>query len=335
MFKKARIKLTAWYLLIIMVISISFSIFIYSTVTNEFQRRLGNIERRLDFEELGIRPPAGGPPYFLEDLNESRKNVLVILIYTNGIILIFSAIAGYFLAGKTLLPIEQTLEEQKRFIADASHELKTPLTALQTTIEVSLRDKKLGLKEAKEVIESNLEETIRLNKLANDLLSLTRYESGNGNFVLKKINIKNLIEEVNKKMQPIYKKKNINVEFNLRNVSLKGNQESLEQLITVLLDNAIKFTSKKGQIIVSTTKENNYIVIKIKDTGIGIPKKDIQHIFDRFYRADQSRSKEEIGGFGLGLSMAKRIVELHKGSISVESNLGKGSTFKIKLPVNL
>ena len=203
MFKKARIKLTARYLLIIMTISISFSAFIYRTVTMEFQRRLGNIEKRLELQEIGIRPPVGQPSYFLQDLKESRKNVFIILFYTNGVILIFSALAGYFLAGKTLLPIEVSLEEQKRFVADASHELKTPLTALQTTIEVSLRDKKLNLKSAKKLIKSNLEETMRLSKLANDLLSLTRYELGNGNFVFNKLDIKKLIEEVYRNIKPI------------------------------------------------------------------------------------------------------------------------------------
>jgi len=335
MFKKARIKLTAWYLLIIMSISISFSGFIYKTVTVEFERRLGSIERRLELQEIGLRPPVGQPPYFLQDLEESRKNVLIILFYTNGVILILSALSGYFLAGKTLLPIEKSLEEQKRFVADASHELKTPLTVLQTTIEVSLRDKKLNLTGAKKVIKSNLEETVRLSKLANDLLNLTRYESGNGNFVLKKINIKKLIEETYRKIKPIVSSKNIKVDLSLKNIYLNANKESIEQLITVLMDNAFKFTPKNGSVSVTTKKDNHYVYISVKDTGIGIAPKDIPNIFDRFYRADQSRSKQEINGFGLGLSMARKIVDLHNGAIEVKSNLNKGSIFTVKLPVNL
>ena len=135
-FRKARLKLTAWYLFIIMAISLSFSAFIYRGITQEFQRRLHTIERRLDFRGHGIRPPIGQAEFFIQDLEETRQRVLLVLLYTNGAILAFSALAGYFLAGKTLKPIESVMEEQKRFVADASHELKTPLTALITSTEV-------------------------------------------------------------------------------------------------------------------------------------------------------------------------------------------------------
>jgi len=335
MFKKARIKLTAWYLLIVMLISVSFSVFIYENINREFQRRFSNIERRLEMQEFGIRIPSKQPPFFEEDLKEVKYNVFLILLYTNGIILFFSSLGGYFLAGRTLAPIEKTLEEQKRFIADASHELKTPLTALQTMIEVSLRDKKLTLKNAKEVIKSNLEETARLSKLANDLLSLTRYESGNGNFKLKKVNLKKIVEGVNSKLKPISEKKKIYIKLSLKNISVNGNEESLEQLITVLLDNAVKYSNNKNKVFVSLDRKNNDAILNFKDNGFGISKEDLPYVFDRFFRADLSRSKENAGGFGLGLSMAKRIVELHNGSIKVESNLDKGSTFKVVLPINL
>jgi signal transduction histidine kinase len=335
MFKKARIKLTAWYLLIVMSISISFSAFIYGNVNREFQIRFSNIQRRLEMQELGIRIPPGQAPLFAEDLKEIRNNVLLILLYTNGIILVFSSLGGYFLAGRTLAPIEKTLEEQKRFIADASHELKTPLTALQTMTEVSLRDKNLTLKDAKEVIKSNLEETVRLSKLANDLLSLTRYESGNGNFKFKKVNLKKLVNGVSNKLEPISGKKKIHIKLSLKNISVNGNEESLEQLITVLLDNAIKYSKSKGRVFVFLEEKNNNAILSFKDNGFGISKEDLPHVFDRFFRADQSRSKENVDGFGLGLSMAKRIVELHKGSINVESTSGKGSIFKVVLPINL
>lgn len=145
MFKTARLKLTAWYLLFIMAISLSFSAFIYRGVTLEFQRRLSAIEHRLELRRHGFVPPAGRAQFFVQDLEEARQRLWLILIYTNGAIFLFSAIAGYFLAGRTLKPIEQSLEEQKRFVAEASHELKTPLTALQTSVEVALRDQKLGL----------------------------------------------------------------------------------------------------------------------------------------------------------------------------------------------
>jgi len=334
MFKKARIKLTAWYLLIIMLISVSFSTFIYGSINRELQRRFTNIERRIFIDDQIIKPPFQGQMYFAEDLQETRRNVVLILIYTNGVILAFSAVASYFLAGKTLVPIEKALNDQKRFVADASHELKTPLTALQTVTEVSLRDKKLNLKEAKGVLKSNLEEAKRLSKLAADLLKLTRYESGNGNFSFSKFDIKKSIEDTHKKILPIAEKKKIKFILNLKKTNIHANKDSIEELLTILIDNAVKFSKRNGKVYISLNKDHTFLTLKVEDEGIGIPRKDIPYIFDRFYRADQSRSKNEIDGFGLGLSMAKRIVELHKGKIEVESVLSKGSTFIVRLPLN-
>src|SRR4030042_3546083 len=119
MFKKARLKLTAWYLVIIMFISLAFSVFIYISVTLEIQNRFNLIERRLELRDYGFRPPSGQVEFFIESLEESRNRILLVLLYTNIMILFFSAVAGYFLAGKTLTPIEKSMEEQKRFVADA------------------------------------------------------------------------------------------------------------------------------------------------------------------------------------------------------------------------
>jgi signal transduction histidine kinase len=124
-----------------MTISLSF-LFYHRMVSFEIQMRVVGIERRLDLGRMGFLPPPGQSHYFYEDIREAKSRVLLVLVYTNIVILIFSSLSGYFLAGITLRPIENALEEQKRFIADASHELKTPLTALQTSIEVAVRDKK-------------------------------------------------------------------------------------------------------------------------------------------------------------------------------------------------
>jgi two-component system sensor histidine kinase CiaH len=318
MFKKARLKLTTWYLLIIMTISLSFSGVIFRSVTREFQRRLNLIERRLDLRGRGFNPPVGQTRFFIQDIKESRQKVLFILLYTNGVIFAFSALAGYFLAGKTLSPIEEVVEEQKRFVADASHELKTPLTALQTSIEVALRDKKLKLKD--------------LKKLTNSLLSLARYQQDN-NFTKERLDLKDVIENVYKKISPLAKKKKIQLKIKTKSVKISANKESLEKLITILLDNAVKYTPKNGKVTLEISKNKRYLKLKVKDTGIGIPERDIPYIFDRFYRADKSRSKLNLAGFGLGLSMAKRIVEMHNGSIKAKSSPKKGSTFTVKLPI--
>ena len=333
MFTKARLKLTFWYLLIIMTISISFSGFIYNQIGFEFQRRFNNIERRLQLNQKGLGSPYGQELLFLEDLQAAKKGVLFLLVYTNGVIFVLSGIAGSFLARKTLQPIEDVLEEQKRFIADASHELKTPLTALQTSIEVALRDKKLTLKDAKKVLRESIEDTDNLNSLANDLLSLTRYQQNGDSLTREVFDIKKVINSSLKKIKPLATKKKIRINSKLEKVTINANKDSIEKLVTILLDNAVKYTSKNGEVNVTATVSRKCALIKVRDTGMGISKKDSPHIFDRFYRIDQSRSKDIVDGFGLGLSIAKKIVDLQGGSISVKSTPGKGSTFKVRLPL--
>ena len=334
MFRSAKIKLTFWYLVIIMAISLSFSAVIYRGVTLEFQRRLNIIERRFNVETpRGWRMQGPVHDYFLEDLNQARNRVLFLLLYASGVILVLSATAGYFLAGKTLKPIENVLEEQKRFVADASHELKTPLTALQTSIEVTLRDKKLNLNGAKKVLAENLDDIDSLKKLSNDLLALTSYQQNGDKMTKTKVSVRETVESAYKKIRPLARKKDIKITLKMKEAKLIANKESLEKLITILLDNAVKYTNKGGRVSLSTSKGRRYFIIRVKDNGIGISKRDLPHIFDRFYQADQSRSKLSSGGSGLGLSIAKRIVKLHGGSIKADSVINKGSTFTVRLPL--
>lgn len=327
-------KLTAQYVAIIMLVSFSFSVFIYKTVSSDFQRRLNVIEKRLSDEApRGWRMQGPVHDYFVQDLLDARAGLILVLVYANSMILLLSSAAGYFLAGKTLAPIEKTMNKQKRFIADAGHELKTPLTALQTSIEVALRDRKLNLKDAKKVLKESLDDVGGLNKLANDLIRLTWYQAGN-NFTREKVNTKQVVESVRKKINPIAKKREVKVNYEASGISINANKDSLEKLITILMDNAIKYTRKGGSISLSIRKSRKNLMIKVVDTGVGIAKKDLKLIFERFYRADSSRSKLKADGFGLGLSMAKQIVELHKGTIKVKSIVGKGSTFTVKLPLS-
>ena len=179
MFRSARVKLTGWYLLIIMLISMVFSAVIYTSTTRELERGFRRAEMRFRGEELDTPCPRQRPEHlrfsFTEDIEAAKKRVVLNLLMINGAILAFSSAAGYFLAGKTLRPIEATMEEQKRFVADASHELRTPLTALKTSIEVALRKKRLVDKDSRAIMESSLEDIDGLESLANNLLSLTQY----------------------------------------------------------------------------------------------------------------------------------------------------------------
>ena len=198
MFHTARLKLTAWYLLIIMAISLLFSVFIYRIFTLELQRRLEDIESRLELRKFGFFPPLGQTRIFIHDIEEARKRLLFILIYTNGAIFLFSSLAGYFLAGKTLGPIEEVLENQKRFIADAGHELKTPLTSLQTSIEVSLRDKRLNLENARKTLSESLEDVEKLKSLTKSLLSLVKYQHNGSNLSKEEFTLGEIVEKVSR-----------------------------------------------------------------------------------------------------------------------------------------
>lgn len=315
-----------------MAISISFSAFIYRMVSFEFQRRVDEIERRLDLRQKGFLPPPGETRLFIADIKEAQTKVLFVLVYTNTVIFVFSFLAGYFLAGMTLRPIEEAMEEQKRFVADASHELRTPLTALQTSIEVAIRDKKISLKEALFTLSDSLSDVKKLTVLTNDLLSLTKYQQNGIKNNFENVNLQEVVFSSVKNISSLAKKKDIHIDIDTNEVFAKGNKESLDKLLIILLDNAIKYTPKKGTIKISSYRKGNWIQFSITDTGIGIDKKDLPYIFERFYRSDSSRSSFLTEGFGLGLSIAKSIVSLHNGSIGVESEIGKGTKFTVKLP---
>jgi signal transduction histidine kinase len=332
-----------------MLISISFSAVIYSETCGELERGLRRAELRTQAEELGIPlprrfsiQPEDLPPRlreiqphfaFVEDLQAAKEKLVFNLLIINGVILGISALAGYFLAGRTLKPIEKMVEEQKRFVADASHELRTPLTALKTSMEVALRDKKMSLNEAKKVIKSNLEDIDSLQSLSNNLLSLANFQNNGQNLVFEEIDIAGVIKKAHQKILPLAKEKNIDIKINVKKQNILANKESLEQMILIFLDNAVKFTPQKGKVTITTKTKKKHLILEVKDTGIGIAKKDIPYVFVRFYQGDQSRSKSKAAGFGLGLSLAKRIIEIHKGLVNVSSVLNRGTTFTIKLPL--
>lgn len=315
MFKEARIKLTAWYLAIIMAISLSFSVVIYVGVNRELNR-LGDFQRvRIQRIVNGI-PQPGGPTINLDQdvdvISEARGRILAALGLINLSILVLAGAAGYFLAGRTLEPIGEMLEEHKAFISDASHELRTPLTSLKAEIEVALRAKRLNSKEVKELLRSNLDDVNRMQVLSNYLLKLNRYEQGL-DLSMSRVDLKEVAQAAIGKTK---------VKAELHKSVVSGNKDALIELVSILLENAQKYSPKKSTVEVSVRDR----VVKVIDHGIGISRVDLPHIFDRFYRSDKSRGTE---GYGLGLAIAKSIVDAHGGSISAESKVGRGTTFSV------
>ncbi len=333
MFHSARLKLTAWYLLIIMLISAVFSVVIYREITREVERSLRLQQFRIERQHGIFLPPFVSPPLDPQLIVEATDRIKLTLFIINVGILVVSGAAGYFLAGKTLQPIEEMVDEQNRFITDASHELRTPLTALKTTIEVGLRDTKLSLKDSKDLLISNLDDVNSLQSLSDSLIRLAQYQKPNGNLIFEKVSLHTILEDAHRKVATLARDKHIVIINKVSGLDLAGDYRSLVELFVILLDNAIKYSSPATQVTLTARKADSSVSIWVKDQGVGIKETDIDHIFDRFYRTDKSRSKETVAGYGLGLSIAKKIVTDHSGSISVTSNVGKGSTFVIELPL--
>jgi signal transduction histidine kinase len=340
MFTKARVTLTAWYLVIIMLISISFSAVIYSALFHEVERfaqfQRFRIERQYTQANLHEPlPPQGNlRPYADPELVEETKiRILTVLALINAGIFVLSGIFGYILAGKTLAPIRTMVDEQNQFITDASHELRTPLTSLLTALEVHRRDTHLTLTRAKTLISGSIGDVKKLARLTDSLLALTQFQKPN-DLLKDKINIPTLLSEAIKSVQGMAKAKNIRFSIHLpRTLTVSGRREELRQLFTILLDNAVKYSKNHSTVTVYSTPGTGACDIMVKDQGIGIEKKDIPHIFDRFYRADSARTKTGAAGYGLGLAIAKKIVERHAGHITCQSSAGKGSIFTVQLPL--
>lgn len=341
MFHSARLKLTAWYLLIIMTVSILFSGIIYQVLTLEINRfdRMHRLRIQEQLEEGIDMPPPPGPQRIrtmIEDpelVEETKQRVLFSLLVLNGSILAISGVLGYILAGRTLKPIQEMTDEQKRFISDASHEIKTPLTSLKTAFEVFLRSKKKNIKEAEEIIEDSIAEVDKLQSLSDALLKLSNFEKPNPSVMNDTFSIDTVIKKAVKKANYLAKTKQITIKQDIKPFTMKGNQDSIVDLLVIILDNAIKYSPEKSTIEVRTNSSTTTGNIEIKDPGIGIDEKDLKHIFERFYRSDSARTKSNGNGYGLGLSIAKKIVELHKGHISASSKTGKGTAITIQFPL--
>lgn len=341
MFQKARLKLTGLYLLIIMAVSGSFSLVIFKFSTREIERfsrtqRL-RIERRI--LEQGFFGQRAIPKDFIitvepEILEEARRRLVLILIGINGAIFVFSGSLGYFLAGRTLAPIKEMVDKQNTFVSDASHELRTPLTALGIGLEVFLRDKKQSLSKANVVIRESLKQISNLQALSERLLKLVQFQSPLFSLNLESVSLNKVVLDATEKIKILAEEKKIKIVTEVKEVKIMGNFDELSRLLVILLDNAIKYSEDNQEVEIKIRKEKAFVKIQVSDHGIGISEKDLPYVFDRFYRADLARERVGGNGFGLGLAIAKKIIELHRGSIKVESLVNQGTTFTVLLPLN-
>ncbi|MGB4521098.1 MAG: ATP-binding protein, partial [Candidatus Omnitrophota bacterium] len=216
--------------------------------------------------------------------------------------------------------------------ANVSHELKTPLTSIKGFVETLLEgalDDKENNRNFLKIIQDHAE---RLNNLVEDLLSLSHLESKEIVLNKKSLNLRQQLEEVISGFKSQLKKMNVEIKNDLSvSIMVDVDRDRIEQVFTNLIDNAIKFNKEKGFVMIYGEETNDKVRITVEDSGIGIPERDIPRIFERFYRVDKARSRE-LGGTGLGLSIVKHIIELHNGSVGVESTEGFGSKFWFVLP---
>lgn len=328
----ARNKLAITYLALIMIMSLMFSVVFYHETTQAassgFRRQVNMIRGNIYFA-----PPAAIDRIRQDGYERFRNNVLARLVLLNIGMFVVGAYVSYFLAKRSLEPLEEAMDAQDRFTSDAAHELRTPLTAMKTEIEVSLRNKKLQDDDAREVLQSNLEEIAKLETLTAALLRLAKNSHRPDESTWQRVVITDVLNAAYDRVKVAAKQKSIDIELPVASKeSLRADYDQLVELFVTLLDNAIKYGSEKTTVTVSALKDESNIVIKVTDKGMGINEKDLPHIFERFYRADHSRNKITSTGYGLGLSVAEAIVTSHRGTISAMSKVGHGTTFIVTLP---
>jgi two-component system sensor histidine kinase CiaH len=337
--KTATARLSLSYLAIIMLMSIGFSVVFYNTSSRELGRQ--GLPPALFDDHGGQRDNSGSGNNnpsrqeiqdFLETrIVEGRRNLLHRLILLNILALAAGGALSYYLARRTLQPIEENMEAQAQFVSDASHELRTPLTAMQTTNEVALRRDKLSTKDAKDIIAQNIEEVVKLKALTDGLLNLARQDSTT--IPKTAVSLQDIALEAMNRVIAQAQSKDISVEDNVADIKVLGNAASLTQAVVILLDNAIKYSAPGTTVYLSSEKKGKHGYLHVRDEGPGIRPFDLRKIFDRFYRADQSRGKKIVEGHGIGLSLAKKIIEQQGGEITAASAIGKGSTFTIRMPL--
>ncbi|PEW48915.1 sensor histidine kinase [Bacillus cereus] len=240
---------------------------------------------------------------------------------------------GFFLAGRALVPIQNSWEKQQQFVSDASHELRTPLAVIQSKTDVLFQSPSATIEEKAMDISTISKECRRLSKLVSNLLLLARSDSNQIEMDKKIFEMDKLLEEIVDPYKEIasYQEKEMILKVE-HDVSFMGDRERIHQMMVILLDNAMKYTNEGGHIQIDCTQTNSSIRIRVKDDGIGVEDEDIPKLFNRFYQGDKARSASE--GAGLGLSIANWIVEKHYGKISVESKWGEGTCFEVNLPKN-
>jgi signal transduction histidine kinase len=314
-FLAARLKLTALYVTVTAIILASFSGFLYYEVEDqiaEFAVGESQLQDDPTEDEEDVEPLVDE---FISDFEEN-------VVFANLIILLLVGLLGYWLAGRTLQPIEEKMRQHEQFSSDVSHEIRTPLSAMLARTESVLRKG-----ETAEVYQHALQqfkdETIRLITLTEDLLLTTRQ---NGNKQMESVSLKSLVDGVIERFRLLAEHKQLTLTVTTKDETvINGNPLLLERLFENIIHNAIKFTPAGGVITVAVTGRE----VSISDTGVGMSRTTSAKAFDRFYTEDNARDERQQGGTGLGLAIAKQIAELHHAALAIDSREGEGTTVTV------
>ncbi len=311
LFDKAILKLSATYTAILLVISIGFSAAVYG-MTNYALFRPRPIEINFTQSDRKVEIER-----FIHSRNEQvNADLLIQLILINLAVLFASAIASYFLARRTLQPINQAMQAQGRFVSDVSHELRTPLAAIAMENEVTLRDKEVSREDLLTQIQSNVEEVEKLRELTDRLLNLSQNESPE----ITEVDIQAAAADAITRVKKSAKDKKVTLKNESTSQKIQADLGALTDTLAILLDNAVKYSPEKSTVTIG----NNDDKIFVRDQGPGISATDLPHIFERFYRAESSRTSD---GHGLGLSLAQNLANQMNMKITVKNNSDQGATF--------
>ncbi|MGG0787520.1 HAMP domain-containing sensor histidine kinase [Peribacillus simplex] len=264
---------------------------------------------------------------------EMLDRLLLILFVGGGIGSLVAVGAGYLLAGRALIPVKKSWDQQQQFVSDASHEIRTPLAVIQSRADLLFQSPNATIEEKAVDISIISKEVRRLNKLVSGLLTLTRTDSNQMEVKKSNFFLDDLLLDIVEQYTDIasFQEKSI-ISHAPEQVVFHGDKERIHQLLVILVDNAMKFTEEGGEISLSCIKNASSIILTVEDNGKGIPQEDLPLIFNRFYQVEQSRSANE--GSGLGLSIAQWIVNTHQGNIKVTSEQNERTRFEITFPRN-
>lgn len=309
-----------------------------NTLINTIMEDVENGKTSGDFKKYKLRYLVGDASNglniaFVDLTNEySQRGQMLIACLVTG----FVALCGFFLVSVllsrwALRPVERAWNNQKQFAADASHELKTPLTVILANMEILKANKNQTIDERMDWVDNTEAEARRMKNLANNLLFLAKNGDMKKPVISEKVNLSDVVMKASLAFEPVAFENKVSIDtFIESDIFVGGDQEQMRQLINILLDNAVKYSFENTTIKIFLKEAAGKAVLEVNDTGVVIAKEDLTNIFERFYRTDESRAEE---GYGLGLSIANNIVDRHRGIITATSDEADGTTFAVSLPV--